>query len=183
MKTRRDLLQVGVGAAVLSSLPPSIQRALAAPASVQMGTIKDVKHIVILMQENRSFDHYFGALRGVRGFGDRFPIPLGSGKPVWHQFDGKREIPPYHIEKDTMNAALIPSSPHDFSDAQMAWNQGKLDSWPLSKTEYSMGYYTRDELPFQYALAEAFTICDAYFCSVASGTDPNRIVFFSGLKF
>jgi phospholipase C len=81
-----------------------------------------------------------------------------------------------------MNAALIPSTPHDFSDAQMAWNQGKLDSWPLSKTEYSMGYYTRDELPFQYALAEAFTICDAYFCSIASGTDPNRSVFLR-LKF
>ena len=82
MKTRRELLQLGVHAAVLSSLPRSIQRALAAPASVQTGTIKDVRHIVILMQENRSFDHYFGALRGVRGFGDRFPIPLGSGKPV-----------------------------------------------------------------------------------------------------
>ena len=124
MKTRRDLLQFGVGAAALSALPFSIQRALAAPASVQTGTIKDVRHIVVLMQENRSFDHYFGALRGVRGFGDRFPIPLGSGKPVWHQFDGTREIPPYHLEKDTMNAALIPSSPHDFSDAQMAWNHG-----------------------------------------------------------
>ncbi len=44
------------------------------------GTIKDVKHIVILMQENRGFDHYFGTMRGVRGFGDRFPIPLESGK-------------------------------------------------------------------------------------------------------
>ena len=46
-----------------------------------------------------------------------------------------------------------------------------------------MGYYTRDEIPFQYVLAESFTICDAYHCSVTSGTDPNRIVFFSGSNF
>jgi phospholipase C len=182
MKTRRDLL-LGAGAAMLSSVPLSIKRALAAPASVQSGTIKDVKHIVILMQENRSFDHYFGVLRGVRGFGDRFPIPLGSGKPVWYQSNGKREIPPYHLEKKTMNAALIPWTPHEFSNAQMAWNQGKLGFWPLSKTEYSMGYYARDEASFQYALAESFTICDAYFCSVTGGTDPNRIVLFSGSNF
>jgi phospholipase C len=119
----------------------------------------------------------------VRGFGDRFPIPLRSGKPVWYQSGGKREIPPYHLSKNRVNAALIPSTPHDFPDAQMAWNQGKLDSWPLAKTEYSMGYYTRDEAPFQYVLAESFTICDAYFCSVTGATDPNRIVFFSGSNF
>jgi phospholipase C len=183
MTTRRDFLQLGAGAAALSSLPLSIQKALAAPASVKTRTIQDVKHIVILMQENRSFDHYFGALRGVRGFGDRFPIPLASGKPVWYQSDGTREIAPYHFDKDTMNAALIPGTPHDFPNAQAAWNQGKFGFWPQFKTEYSMGYYTRDEAPFQYALAESFTICDAYHCSVASGTDPNRIAFFSGSNF
>jgi phospholipase C len=55
----------------------------------------DVQHVVILMLENRSFDHYFGTLRGVRGFGDRHPVPLASGKPVWHQSDGEREILPF----------------------------------------------------------------------------------------
>src|SRR3546814_9071030 len=72
-------------------LPASIQRALAFPAAVDTGTIKDVKHVVILMQENRAFNHYFGAMRGVRGFGDRFPIPLASGKSVWYQSDGRSE--------------------------------------------------------------------------------------------
>jgi phospholipase C len=183
MTTRRDLLQLGAVAAALSSLPLSIQRALATPASVKTGTIQDVQHIVILMQENRSFDHYFGTLRGVRGFGDRFPIPLASGKSVWYQSDGSREIAPYHLDKETMNTALIPGTPHNFPDAQAAWNQGKFGFWPKFKTEYSMGYYTRDEIPFQYVLAESFTICDAYHCSVTSGTDPNRIVFFSGSNF
>ena len=114
MTTRRDLLQLGAVAAALSSLPLSIQRALATPASVKTGTIQDVQHIVILMQENRSFDHYFGTLRGVRGFGDRFPIPLASGKSVWYQSDGSRGIAPYHLDKETMNTALIPGTPHNF---------------------------------------------------------------------
>jgi phospholipase C len=183
MTTRRDFLQFSAIAAAMSSFPSSIQKALATPAAVKAGTILDVNHIVILMQENRSFDHYFGTLRGVRGFGDRFPIPLASGQPVWYQSDGTREIAPYHLDRKLINAALIPGTPHDFPDAQAAWNQGKFGFWPKFKTKYSMGYYTRDEAPFQYALAESFTICDAYHCSVTSGTDPNRITFFSGSNF
>ena len=66
--TRRGLLKGGLTAAAIAALPPSIQKAFAANAAVKTGTIKDVKHIVVLMQENRSFDHYLGSLRGVRGF-------------------------------------------------------------------------------------------------------------------
>ena len=66
-------------AAAFAALPSSIRKALAVPAVVETGTIKDVKHVVMLMQENRGFDHYFGTMKGVRGFGDRFPIPLESG--------------------------------------------------------------------------------------------------------
>ena len=164
-------------------LPPVIRRALAVEAQVTTGTIQDVRHIVILMQENRSFNHYFGTLRGVRGFGDRFPIPLESGKPVWFQSNGEQVIPPYHLNPETSSALLVPDTPHFFSDAQAAWNQGKFGEWPRFKTEYSMGHYARDDIPFQFALAEAFTICDAYHCSVTTGTDPNRIVFFSGSNF
>jgi phospholipase C len=146
-------------------------------------SIQDVQHVVILMQENRSFDHYFGTMRGVRGFGDRFPVPLESGKNVFFQSDGKREVAPYRADKKTMNAALVNGTPHDFPDTQAAWNQGKYGFWPMFKTPYSMAYYTREEIPFQYALAESFTISDAYYCSVATGTDPNRIVFWSGSNF
>jgi phospholipase C len=135
------------------------------------------------MQENRSFDHYFGTMKGVRGFGDRFPIPLESGQRAFFQSDGKKIIPPYHADKKKTNAALIAGTPHDFPDMQAAWNQGKYGFWPLFKTPYSMAYYTREEIPYQYALAESFTISDAYHCSVATGTDPNRIVFWSGSNF
>jgi phospholipase C len=167
-------------AAATALLPQSIRRALAIPAYDASRSIADVKHVVILMQENRSFDHYFGTLRGVRGYGDRFPIPLASGKDVWFESDGKKEIPPYRMDRKTMNAMLIPGTPHSFSDTQAAWSQGKFGHWPKYKTPYSMGYYAREDIPFQFALAESFTICDAYHCSVASGTDPNRIVFWSG---
>src|ERR1700752_1396187 len=47
------------------------------------GTIADVKHVVILMQENRSFDHYFGTLRGVRGFGDKQILTYQNGRTIW----------------------------------------------------------------------------------------------------
>ena len=163
--------------------PALIQQALAVKAHNASRSIHDVEHIVVLMLENRSFDHYFGTMKGVRGFGDRFPIPLESGQRVFHQSDGKKIIPPYHADKKKANAALIKGTPHDFSDMQAAWNQGKYGFWPLFKTPFSMAYYTREEIPFQYALAESFTISDAYHCSITTGTDPNRIMFWSGSNF
>lgn len=184
---RRHFLRSSAGLAgsgiAVNALPPLIRKALAVAAHNKTRSIQDVEHIVILMQENRSFDHYFGAMRGVRGFGDRFPIPLESGQRAFRQSDGNKEYGPYRADKKTMNAALINGTPHDFPDTQAAWNQGKYGFWPKFKTPYSMAYYTREEIPFQYALAESFTICDAYYCSVATGTDPNRIMFWSGSNF
>lgn len=181
--SRRDFLRaVGVGAAA-AAFPPSIGRALAIPAARVTGTIRDVRHIVILMQENRSFDHYFGTMRGVRGFGDRHPVPMPGGRNVWQQSDGSRELPPFHLDTATTDALKVPGTPHSFSDSQAAWNQGKFGLWPKFKNPYSMGYYRREDIPFQFALAEAFTICDAYHCSITTGTDPNRIVFWSGSNF
>lgn len=185
--SRRDFLRtsaITAGAATAAlALPDSIGRALAVPAAVRTRSIRDVEHVVILMQENRSFNHYFGTMRGVRGFGDRITIPQERGTSVWLQSDGTRDIPPYHLDPATHRALLIPSTPHSYADAQAAWNQGKLGFWPKYKREYSMGYYRREDIPFQFALAEAFTICDNYFCSITTGTDPNRIQFWSGSNF
>lgn len=178
---RRDFIKLSATAGLSAALwEPLLQRALAVEAHNATRSINDVEHIVILMQENRSFDHYFGAMRGVRGFGDRFPIPLASGQRAFHQSDGEQIVPPYRANRNTSNAALINGTPHNFPDTQAAWNQGKYGFWPLFKTPFSMAYYTREEIPFQYAMAEYFTICDAYYCSIATGTDPNRIVFWSG---
>jgi len=185
MDRRRFLsLSTGSGAlASIGSLPLSIQRALAAEPAVDTGTIKDLKHIVILMLENRGFDHYFGTLRGVRGYGDRFPVPGVNGKPVWFQSNGEREIAPFHLDPAECNALLAPGTPHSYSDSQAAWNQGRSGYWPKFKRDNSMAYYRREDIPFQFALAEAFTLCDGYHCSITTGTDPNRITFFSGSNF
>ena len=183
--SRRGFLRGAAGATAaglaLNLFPPSIQKALAIPAARVTGTLHDVQHVVILMQENRSFDHYFGAMRGVRGFGDRFPIPLPGGKPVWRQSDAKgREIQPWHIDTKTTSAQRIAGTPHTWPDAQAAWNHGKMDQWLPAKTERSMGHYVEADIPFQYALANAFTLCDAYHCSQLTGTNPNRLFLWTG---
>jgi Phospholipase C len=72
--TRRKLLQAAAIGSAYTLLPDSIRQALAIPANNRTGTLMDVEHVVILMQENRSFDHYFGIFPGVRGFSDRFTL-------------------------------------------------------------------------------------------------------------
>ena len=178
-----------VGASVAwSALPASIARALEMPAASATGTIADVGHVVILMQENRSFDHYFGTLNGVRGFGDPRPITLQNGKPVWFQpSDNWRHILPFplHGQKDAQGGdttnrsqCLETDLPHVWKGSQKVW--GFHDAWAHRKLYTSMGYLTRDDIPFYYALADAFTIGDAYHASLFGPTNPNRMFLFSG---
>lgn len=182
--SRRDFLgRAGIAAAAAGAaamLPPSILRALSIPASSPTGTINDVEHVVILMQENRSFDHYFGTMHGVRGFGDRFTIPLPDGRSVWEQSDGAGVVLPYHLDQTVGNAQRVDGTPHSWRDAQDAWDGGRMSDWAMHKNPNSMGHYTVAEIPFQFALADAFTICDAYHCSIQAGTNPNRLFFWTG---
>lgn len=186
---RRTLLRTGLSAAALAALPASIARALAIPADVRTGTIEDVQHVVILMQENRAFDHYFGTFPGVCGFGDRFPVPVapgpdGSPRTVWTQLDRTavppRAVHPFHLSTQAQFALMrMEGTPHHWPNAQAAWDHGRMGHWPEAKTQRAMGYYTREDLPFQFALAEAFTLCDAYHCSVQTGTNTNRLFLWS----
>jgi phospholipase C len=181
---RRYILAWSAGAAAASAaIPASIARALELPACGEAGSIADVRHVVILMQENRAFDHYFGSLPGVRGFRDRHPVPLAGGGDVWRQAGEAGEVRPFHLDAAATSALKVESTPHAFDNAQAAWGQGRLAEWPKFKSPLAMGHYRRSDIPFQFALAEAFTICDACHCSVTSGTDPNRIVFWSGSNF
>jgi phospholipase C len=177
---RRRFLQLAGGTAALSALSTSIARAAEIPASRRTGTLRDVEHVVVLMQENRSFDHYFGTLRGVRGFGDPRPAALASGKPVWAQPDGTRDILPFRPEADNLGLQFIQDLPHGWNDTHAAWNQGRYDKWVPAKGSTTMAYLTREDIPFHYALADTFTICDAYHCSFMGSTDPNRYYMFSG---
>ncbi|MFF5205800.1 phosphocholine-specific phospholipase C [Streptosporangium sp. NPDC000396] len=177
---RRRFMQLAGGAAALSLLPESIARAASIPAAVTTGTLQDVEHIVVLMQENRSFDHYFGMLRGVRGFGDPRPVVLPSGKPVWYQSDGRKEVLPFHPDADDLGMQFLAGLNHDWNGGHDAFNNGNYDRWIPAKTAETMAYLTRDDIPYHYALADAFTICDAYHCSFIGATDPNRYYMLTG---
>ncbi|MGW3621992.1 phosphocholine-specific phospholipase C [Streptomyces sp. NPDC000880] len=177
---RRRFLQITGATVGFAALSNSIDRAAAIPASRRSGTIKDVEHIVVLMQENRSFDHYFGALKGVRGFGDPRPVTLASGKSVWHQPDGDKDVLPYHPDAEDLGLQFIDGLNHDWAGGHKAFNEGKYDQWIPAKTAGTMAYLTREDIPFHYALADAFTVCDAYHCSFIGNTDPNRYYMWSG---
>jgi phospholipase C len=185
--SRRRFLQTVASsagaAAAMTALPQSIRTALAIPASSRTGTIRDVEHIVVFMLENRSFDHYFGHMRGVRGYNDRFPIPLPGGKPVWFQpskEDATKPVLPFHLNTQTTSAQCVGDLDHSWYKPHDAINAGRYDQWPATKTDMTMGYHLRNDIPFHYALADAFTVCDAYFCSMPGPTHPNRSYLMTG---
>lgn len=196
----RQLAQAGGATAVLSTFPPAIQRALAVPANQRTRSLQDVEHIVVLTQENRSFDHYFGTLAGVRGFGDPFPVPVKDranlftrktvfvqpsvggapvpGRPNWPQ---SKPIAPFHLNTTQDFAVMrVAGTPHSWLDAQLAWDHGRMNDWCTAKQNHSMGYYAETDLPFQFALARAFTLCDHYHCATQTGTNTNRLFLWSG---
>jgi phospholipase C len=178
--SRRGFLGAAAAAATTAAFTASIERASATPANRRHGDIRDVDHVVVLMMENRSFDHYFGTLPGVRGFGDRFPVPLASGKPVWYEADVTGELVPFHLDTETTTAMRVPGTPHSWGDAHAAWNDGRFGRWVEVKKFQSMGHYERADIPFQSALADAFTVCDHHHCALQTGTLANRVVFMSG---
>lgn len=178
---RRRFLQLAGATTAFSALSASIDRAAALPANHRSGSIEDVEHIVVLMQENRSFDHYFGTLRGVRGFGDPHPVRLDDGRSVWHQRKGDgTEVLPFHPEADDLGMQFLEGLPHGWSDGQDAYHDAKYDRWLPAKGTTTMAYLTREDIPFHYALADTFTVCDAYHCSFIGSTDPNRYYLWSG---
>jgi len=180
---------LGGGMSLWSSLPASIQRAIAINPE-EGSTFMDAEHVVFLMQENRSFDHCFGTLQGVRGFNDPRFISLPGGDPVWLQTnnEGKKYIPFRLNIKDT-KATWMGGLPHSWDNQTDARNNGKYDKWLEAKRPgnkaykdmpLTMGHYSREDISFYYALADAFTVCDQNFCSSLTGTTTNRTFFWAG---
>jgi phospholipase C len=178
---RRTFLQLLTSAAAAASFPASIARALSIPANNRTGSIDDVEHIVFMMQENRSFDHYFGTLRGVRGFGDPRAVTLPSGNPVWYQPNGGNSyVLPFHPGAPNLGLQFLEDLAHDWTTTHAAWNEGNNDQWVPQKGATTMAHLTRSDIPYHYALADAFTVCDAYHCSLLGATDPNRYHMWTG---
>ncbi|ATQ77700.1 phospholipase C, phosphocholine-specific [Massilia violaceinigra] len=176
--SRRTFLSLASAGAASTLFPDLIRDALAVPANNVTGTIADVEHVVIFMQENRSFDHYFGSFPGVRGFDDPRAITLPGGRPVWYQPDAAGgHVLPFHFDAKNTSALSL-GTDHSWKGSQASW-QG-WDAWVKKKSPQCMGYFDRGDLPFYYALADAFSICDAYHCSIFGPTDPNRFYSLSG---
>lgn len=174
---------------LFQSIPQSIQAALKIDPD-KGSTYLDAEHIVMVMQENRSFDHSFGTLRGVRGFNDPRTVRLENGRPAWLQsYKNGDTYAPFRLDIKNSNAAWTRDLPHSWENQIGAWNRGKFDNWLESKRSgnklyrdipLTMGYYTREDIPFYYAFADAFTICDQHFCSSITGTTTNRHFFWTG---
>ena len=185
--SRRTLLAGATalsGIAAAGVLPASLRRAIAATPADLSGKLPDVRHIVILMQENRSFDHYFGTMPGVRGFQDPTAIMLPTGKPVFYQPDPNHAdgyLTPFRYDTKTTAAQVAPSLDHGWATQHQAWHDGAMDQWIPAKGQYTMGYYKEEDIPFHWALAKAFTICDNYHCSIFGPTDPNRLYMWTGM--
>jgi phospholipase C len=202
--SRRSFLSKGVllgGAAALAGLPLSARMALAEPAKPG-AQLSDIEHVVILMQENRSFDHYFGTLNGVIGFDDpHVPTDEWTGRTAFEQLDpyvldgARGQLLPWHLPVHASSAYCLADVDHTWQTQHKSMNGGANDRWVSSHVTLDtavalasgdpravlnggarvMSYFTRKDLPFHYALADSFTICDRYFCSVTGPTNPNRL--------
>jgi phospholipase C len=192
--TRREILAGGAGAAaVLLAACGGTTASRAAgvkPAGSDLGAID---HVVMLMQENRSFDHYFGTYRGVRGFGDHPSGDVGTFAQAWPDNTSITPVGrllPFHLDTARTLAECTFDLSHAWTAQHQCWNHGTMDAFVRTHTmpQYegpvngvlTMGYYTRQDLPFYYALADAFTLCDGYHCSVLGPTHPNRVFWMSG---
>lgn len=184
---KSSLLLAGLGTSGI--LHPAILKALTIDPAAE-STFYDAEHIVILMQENRSFDHAFGTLKGVRGFLDQRAFRKQDGHSVFFQKNNDGQYAaPARLDLKNTKSTWMSSLPHSWDNQQKALNKGKYDQWLQAKAsgnkEYkniplTLGYYNREDLPFYYQLADAFTIFDQYFCSSLTGTTPNRLFHWSG---
>ena len=173
---------IAAAAGVSSGFPDSMAGALAAPH--RSGTLDDVEHVVILMQENRSFDHYYGTMRGVRGFSDRAALRQRNGDSVLYQLDPDRSrggyLLPFHMSTEKFDSQDMYDLIHDWNSTHEAWAYGDYDNWIAAKSQMTMAYFDYSDIPFHRTLAAAYTICDNYHCSVMGPTIPNRLYLWTG---
>jgi len=189
---RRRLLRGSAAGAALAALgsPGAALAELLPPSRLLPAKLTDIDHVIVLMKENRSFDHYFGTLAGVRGFDDVEVLTLANGRPVFHQPDAMHAdgyVLPFRLDTTRTSAQRMRALSHHWSVLHSSWNGGKMDNWIAAhrapnkeSAPLTMGYLTRHDLPFYYALADAFTICDGYHASVMGPTHPNRYFLMTG---
>ena len=176
--SRREFLSLSAataGAAASTKLPLLMRSAMAMTPLRRSASA--IRHVVVLMQENRSFDHYFGTLRGVRGFDDRAAVQRTDGTSVFDQSDAQSAVVRPFLHGVP---SAITDLDHSWQSTHAAWNEGNYDAWVRTKGAASMAHLDRAAIPYHFTLADSFTICDNYFCSVMGATNPNRLYLWSG---
>lgn len=126
-----------------------------------------IKHVLIACQENRTFDEYYGSYSRAGSFG----IPRGYSQPDGH--GGK--VHPYYFP-----FTFTGDISHSWQDIHREWHSGAMDGFYTTDGSDAMGYYGSSALAYYYALADSFTLCGNYFCSVLGPSDPNRIALWTG---
>src|SRR4051794_40862073 len=187
--TRRDLLRAGATSAALGASALASEslaaRALAAAKPKPGAKLSDIEHVIVLMQENRSFDSYFGLFPGVRGFGDK--VNAGAFRQSGYSGPGSNggKLLPFHLQGKKPVGQCLPDPTHNWEPQHQSWNNGKNDrfyeihakpQWDGAAAPDIMGYYGQQDIPYWYALAKEYTLCDMYFCSVLGPTEPNRLM-------
>lgn len=217
--SRRELLAAisALGAAAVVGMPEHAAAATSPPTAVRAakraasarqavasvsnaasippagGDLGAIEHIVFLMLENRSYDHYFGTYPRGRGFDDHPRHSLGvfaQDYPDGTKLSPRKKLLPFHLNP-AIGENCTNDLTHNWGPQHESWNHGKMDRWVKTHTAkanegnpdgaMTMGYYTRRDLPLHWALADHFTLCDGYFSSILGPTHPNRLMANTGM--
>ena len=182
-RSRREFLSAAAtgaaGLALWSALPRSVLSASAAagfPDLAWWPSNNKLKHIVILCQENRSFDHYFGAFASMFGKGDKTATGFTPSALTYYNSAGTA-YHPYHL---THFCDQDPD--HSWAGSHNKWNSGKMNGWVTDESgqTIAIGYFLPADHIYHVQLAQAFTLADHYFCSQIGPTLPNRLYLWTG---
>ncbi|KAL1856193.1 hypothetical protein Plec18170_004062 [Paecilomyces lecythidis] len=157
---------------------------------VSAGSLKDIEHVVIFMQENRSWNNYFGTMAGVRGFNDPNVQVNPDGKPVWYQqvdpdMSNKTDyLLPWYLGYqggDSLDAIqCLTAGSNGYQENHAALNNDLNNYWARNNTPWSWGYLKRQDIPVHFAIAEGWTSGDMYQEGQITATNPNRVTLVSG---
>jgi phospholipase C len=162
---RRDFLRSAAGAASAAALAGAVQGNQGEAQDLPSPSASQIDHIVVVMMENRSFDHFLGWLPGAKGkqAGLSYLDSEGEAHPTWH------------LTTDV--GCSHPDPDHSYAGGRSEYDNGKMDGWLQTTTNdvFCIGYYEEADLPFFSAAARNFTTLDNYFPSILSSTFPNRV--------
>ena len=176
--SRRLFLQQAGAAGLTAMAPPLLAQPHGVPAALRVAAglrpeslpaqgagIPQIKTIILLMQENHSFDHYFGSYSG---------LPSGWGIPANYTSGGQA---PFHFTTLTDNN----NDPnHSWSAIHEGYANGAMNGWFAANGMNALGYYNASDLAYYYSLLPQYTLCANYFCGMLSDTQPNRMIAMSG---